>query len=162
MSIKLWEMNWNATNHDSRYSQCVLYVCSCCMCVPSYLCLICVACVCDCFPLHACVSPLTPWPFSNMAASPRLSRSRSIGTSPVHQQGNAPQNPLFSWHASWLYSQNVVLVEITRRKNANAIRTAILQQLRDRQPLYNAYTLCLDKHDTTGSERHTHTGLHTV
>lgn len=58
----------------------------------------------------------------------------------VHQWGNAPQIPLFSWQPSWLGLEVVVLVDITQHKNANASGTVIPQQLQDNEPLCNGPT----------------------
>lgn len=134
------------------------------MCVQSYLCHIRVACVCVIAPppltrmcVCVCVAADTVTP-PNMAVSPLLSRSRSIGSSRFISRATLHKTHCSRDTHADFYSENVVLVEITWHKNANAIGTAIPQQLRDSQPLYNVYTLCLDKHDTTGSERHTHTG----
>lgn len=108
--------------------------CKFCTCMQLRLCHVRIA--CDCFPLHACVFALTPWPFLKwrfLLFYPGHGASPCPGSS-AGQRSTNPPPPLFLCHASQLYSWNVALVEITRRKNANASGTTIPQQLRDSQP----------------------------
>lgn len=129
------------------------------MCVQLHWCDVCIA--CDCFPLHACVLPLTPWPSLTWRSLHFYPGHRALAR-PGSSAGQRFTKPIVPVTRILIIFIKVVLVKITRHKNANAIGTAIPQQLRDSQPLYNMYTVCLDKHDTTRSERRSQSPAHSV